>query len=300
MHPTTTVVDDQRYAPIAAEDRERFTRDGLLLIPGALDAEQWNRTVITVNRIYDEEYAAGRLRPDGSLHLLGAIDRDPALVDLLDHPATFRYVWGLLGWNVYTHHNHVDVHPGFQPDVQVPWNWHQDGYRQNADVDEAVRPMLSLKVAFVLSDLSLPARGATRVIRGSHVHNTLAGRPPRANDPYREPDGAEDIVAHAGDAFVFDRRLWHSRSVNVSALTRKMVFIGYTYRWIRPLDETDYRRDPAWFAGLSPLRRQLLGGGADHANYWGVRPDGWVDEDIPLRRELAARALLDGGAPHLR
>ena len=45
---------------------------------------------------------------------------------------------------------------------------------------------------------------------------------------------------------------------------------------------------------------RLLGDGPDRANYWGVDQGGWVDEHIPLRRELAMRGLLDGSRPYLR
>lgn len=296
----STMEDEARYTPIADAERAAFARDGFLLVPGALTADLWTRAVAATERVYAEEARAGRLRPDRSLHLLGMFDRDPAFLDLLDCPASFRYVWSLLGWNIYSHHNHVDVHPGHQPDEQSPWNWHQDGYRQNSDVDATPRPMLSLKVAFVLSDMSQSCRGATKIIKGSHEWNTLPGRPARAEDRYDEPAGGQEIIARPGDAFIFDRRLWHSRSVNTSPLTRKVVFIGYAHRWIRPLDEIDYRRDPEWFARLSPVRRQLLGAGADNASFWGVGQDGWIDTTIPLRTELAGRNLLDSSQPYLR
>lgn len=294
------VKDAGTYMRISDADRDAYNRDGFLLIPGALSPDLLARAEAAADRVYVEESYADRLRPDKSLHLLGMLDRDPVFLDLLDNPVTFRYVWNLIGWNVYSHHNHLDVHPGDQPPQHVPWNWHQDGYRQNADVDTDPRPMLSLKVGFVLSDLSATSRGATKIIKGSHIANTLAGRPERSDEPYDEPTGAEEIVARAGDAFVFDRRLWHSRSLNVSSVTRKMVFIGYTHRWIRPLDETNYQRDPSWFSTLSPLRQQLLGAGCDNANYWGVEQSGWIDKNIPLRVELANRGLLDGSLPYMR
>lgn len=308
MRPTDTVATvakgtpgpSAKYEPISAPDRASFERDGFVLVRGALDADARQRVCAAVDRVYAEERAAGRLRPGGALHLMGMLHRDRALLDLVDHPATFRYVWSLLGWNVYTHHNHVDVNPGEPAPGRAPWNWHQDGYRQNSDIDAGVRPMLSLKVGFVLSDLSVPGRGATRIIPGSQVANTLAGRPARAEDPYAEPSGAQEIIARPGDAFVFDRRLWHSRSVNRCDVIRKMVFVGYTHRWIRPLDEVDYRNAMPGFESLSPLRRQLLGDGTDHANFWGVDTGGWIDQSIPLRAELAERGRLDGSRPCLR
>ena len=75
-------------------------------------------------------------------------------------------MWGLAGWNIYTHHNHLDVTPPALEPEKPYWGWHQDGYRQNSDpetLDTGVpRPMFSLKVAYVLSDLSQTGRGASK------------------------------------------------------------------------------------------------------------------------------------------
>lgn len=289
-----------RYEPISEADRRRFQEQGWLLIPGALDAGTHRRMVNAVDSVYAEEERAGGLRPDRSLHLLGFFSRNPEFAELLDYPTTFRYVWNLLGWNIYSHHNHIDVNPPVRDPGRLPWNWHQDGYRQNSDVDAVPRPMFSLKICYVLSDLSETGRGATQIIPGSHLNNELAGRPAKPTDPYVNPPGAVEIQAEAGDAFVFDRRLWHSRSLNTSDIVRKLVFVGYTHRWIRPLDEPRYHPDDNWQSGLSAIRRQLLGSGPDNANYWGIKQDGWIDDDIPLRAELRRRGVLDGSEPYLR
>ncbi|GAA1684130.1 hypothetical protein GCM10009765_36910 [Fodinicola feengrottensis] len=300
-----TIDDDVRavsstgYERISKSEREQFQEQGWLLIPNALESTMQKRLVRAVDKVYQEEANAGGLRADKSLHLLGFFARDPMFAELLDYPSTFRYVWSLLGWNIYSHHNHIDVNPPITEPVAPFWNWHQDGYRQNSDIDAAVRPMLSLKVCFVLSDLG-KGSGATQIIPGSHLNNELAGRPAKPGDPVITPPGAVSIEAKAGDAFIFDRRLWHSRSVNVSSVTRKLVFVGYTHRWIRPLDEERYHPDPHWQRILTPVQQQLLGNGPDHANFWGVRQDGWIDNDIPLRAELRARGLLDGSEPYLR
>src|SRR5207249_1451012 len=115
---------------------------------------------------------------------------------------------------------------------QRTWRWHQDGGRQNLETETFPRPLLSVKVAYVLSDLSEPGRGATRIIPGSHRRNHLA-RPEHPELGFEDPAGAVEVTAAPGDAFIFDRRLWHAPSTNLSLVTRKMLFVGYTYRWIR-------------------------------------------------------------------
>lgn len=288
------------YEPISEAERQQFAKEGWLLIRNALSEDMRRRVELAVDRVYEEEARANRLRPDKSIHVMGFMDRDPVFPELLDYPTTFPYIWGLLGWNIYTHHNHIDVNPPISDTGKPFWNWHQDGYRQNSDIDMTPRPMLMVKICYVLSDLSETGRGSTKIIPGSHLNNTLEGRPEHPDDPIIEPPGAIEIQANPGDAFIFDRRMWHSRSVNLSNITRKMVFIGYTYRWIRPLDETTYNPQEEWFQRLSPVRQQLLGAGPDNANFWGVRQDGWIDQEIPLRAALASRGLLNPKIPYLR
>lgn len=290
------------YEPISEADRKEFYDQGFLLLRQVLTERHRAALEAAVDRVYAEEAAAGRTSDDGTLHLLGFVTRDALFADLLTHPTTFPYVWGLLGWNIYTHHNHLDVTPPAREPERPYWGWHQDGYRQNSDPeswDGSPRPMFSLKVAYVLSDLSRTGRGATKVIPASHLRNTLA-RPADTSRPHPDPEGTVEITARPGDAFVFDRRLWHSRSTNLSTITRKMLFVGYTYRWIRPLDEPPLDRAGRWWADRTPVQRQLLGEGSHTANYWGVGWDGYVDETIPLRAELRRRGLLDRSVPWLR
>jgi ectoine hydroxylase-related dioxygenase (phytanoyl-CoA dioxygenase family) len=118
------------------------------------------------------------------------------------------------------------------------------------------------------------------VMPGSHVRNTLP-RPADDDESFREPEGAEPVLAPAGSAVVFDRRLWHARGENRSDVTRKALFVGYTYRGIRP-------REDLWspeHARLSPVRRQLLGASTGELGYW--LPS---DEDVPLRAIQGARS----------
>jgi ectoine hydroxylase len=237
-----------------------FERDGYAIVEDALDADTVARLTTAVDRVWSEE------RVDGTaLHLLGFLGRDPAFLDLVDHPAAFPLVHGVLGWNIYAYHCHLDVHPPLEEPPR--WRWHQDGGRQNVEL-ESPRPRLSVKVAYFLTDVESREQGALLVVPGSHRRDALCTQ--------HEPADATPLLVRAGSAVVFDRRLWHARGDNVSERTRKVLFYGYTYRWIRPRD--DLGLTAAQLAAVDPVRRQLLGAGTSAIGYWIP-----TEADVPLR-----------------
>lgn len=280
----------QAAEAVSLEQLREFEERGLLVIPNALSPQLLERLADVHDRIYREEEEAGRLSADGSLHLLAFVDRDELYAELLDLPATFRLVCTILGWNIFMYHCHLDVHPPTSASTPLRWRWHQDGGRQNLEAEaEPTRPRLSVKVAYFLSDVSEPGRGNLTVVPGSHTRNTLP-RPEGTDVVLEHPVGAEPICAAAGSAVILDRRLWHARGDNHSNTTRKVLFMAYTYRWIRPRD--DHRLDPAWWNRLSPVRRQLLGASTSVKGCW--LPS---DEDAPLRACLEERGLLQRSRP---
>ncbi|MDQ3709670.1 MAG: phytanoyl-CoA dioxygenase family protein [Actinomycetota bacterium] len=279
---------------MTADQRRAFEELGYLVVPGAIPPVLLDQLRVAVDQVCDEERRAGRLGPASSLHLLGFLGRHEAFLELLDLPATFPLVWTLLGWNIYVYHSHLDVHPPAPVDTTPVWGWHQDGGRQNLELETAPRPMLSLKVAFWLSDVSQPGRGNTLVIPGSHHRNGLPRPDDREHDSAR-PAGAVELLAKPGDAVLLDRRLWHSRSVNGSAWTRRALFLAFTYRWVRERDQHDSGCSPTQWAALSPIRQQLLGKGADPESFWGLG-----DDRVPLYDYLRIRGLLDMERPSHR
>jgi ectoine hydroxylase-related dioxygenase (phytanoyl-CoA dioxygenase family) len=264
--------------------RRTFERDGLLHLPAALRPDEVDRLDLAVERVW----RAHRDRPPGrgveALHLLAFVGLDEAFLQLLDHPVTLPIVVDLLGWNIFMYHCHLDVHPPESPETEPRWMWHQDGGRQNLDLETDPRPRMSVKVAYFLSDCGEPGRGNFRVIPGSHRRNTLprvGGEGAEDEGAGVDPDGAVPVLAQPGDAVIFDRRLWHMRSRNLSDVTRRALFTAYTYRWIRPRDDLQVR--PELAASITPLRAQLLGGGAGAIGHW--MPEA---ADAPLR-ELSPR-----------
>ena len=231
--------------------RDDFERDGFVIVPGVLRNAQLRRLEAAADRVWAVEAGSA-----GPLHRLAFAGLDDAFLELLDHPRCLRRVTAVLGENIYVYHCHLDIHPP-EPAGEPRWRWHQDGGRQNVEL-ESPRPRLSVKVAYFLTDVPSAEYGALRVVPGSHNRDTL----PRD----REPAGAIPVLVERGSAVIFDRRLWHARGDNLSNRTRKALFYGYTHRWIRPRDELTL--PPDRLARLTPLRRQLLGFADDTSDYW--------------------------------
>jgi ectoine hydroxylase len=263
----------QRIGTIAEADEARiaaFERDGYVVVEDALAPREVVELAAAVDDVWHRRRPTEAER-SSPLHLLAFLGEDPRFVELVDHPATLPLIARILGFNIHCYHCHLDVTPPADHLGPPTWEWHQDGTGQNTDL-EVPRPRLSVKVAYFLSDVSAPGAGNLRVIPGSHRRDTLR----RPSDGGVDPPGAISLCVRPGTAVLFDRRLWHSRSVNRSSRTRRALFYAYTYRWIRPRDEPSLSPDA--IASLTPVRAQLLGVSTRTIGYWLPRPD-----EIPLR-----------------
>lgn len=290
-----TTATKAEVAPLTPQQRADFDRDGFLMIRGALDSDEVARYSDALDRVYQEEKAADRLSPEGSMHKLSAATSVPEMAELLNHPKTFHYVWSMIGWNFHVYHSHVDVHPPIQGKRPFRFEWHQDGGRQNRELETDPRPMLSVKLAYFFSDLTEPGRGNTKIVPGSHKWNRIDG-PPRRDVEWPDPPGAIEVTGEAGDVLFFDRRIWHARSDNYSDLTRRVAFFGFTPRWIRARDEVEDLPNRPWWNDLDPVQQQLLGGFAETGDHgWGHYPD-----QTPVYQWLKERDLLDPEYPPLK
>jgi len=256
------------------EERAAFETDGLLYIENALSPRMLDELTLAVDGLYEQGLANGAA-PDKTMFIPNFIPSSPLFADLVDYERILPKVWGLLGWNIYLYHAHAIVTPpsGSEPN-DATFGWHQDSGRVNLEMESHPRPRLSLEVAYFLSDTSKEMRGNFWVVPRSHLMDELE----RPADGHGQPQGAVPVLAKPGTAVFFDRRLWHTASPNWSDITRKVLFYGYGYRWIRTKD--DMTVDSLWEAG-TPIRRQLLG--------WAVNANGRytpTDEDVPLREWL--------------
>lgn len=267
---------------LTEDERRQFDETGLLTVENALSSDQIAALTARTDAVYETKVAAGH-DPTTALFYPNFIPDDPMFADLVDHDKILPKVWGLLGWNIYLYHAHLIVTPpSGKPRDEKTFGWHQDSGRVNQEMESHPRPRLSLKVAYFLSDTSEEGRGNFWVIPGSQNDDELT----RPADGVGQPKGAVPVLAKPGTAVFFDRRLWHTASPNWSDVTRKILFFGYGYRWIRTKD--DMTVQSLWETS-DPIRRQLLGAGTNANGYYSP-----TDADVPLRGWLREHSPEEG------
>lgn len=271
------------------ERREFFETKGYLVVPGALDAA----TVASLTAAIDRHADRFRDPQFPNLNVADILGLDEAFLDLMDCPRVFSKIWGILGWNIWVNHSHFNVNP---PSAPAPagqpfyYGWHRDGGSIRADVPGDPAPLLSVKVAFYLTDV--PADGGpTWIIEDSH----LASSSP---DKYSVPPGAKPVPVTKGTAIIFSNRVVHSfQSPNTAGIIRKAAFITYAYRWLQPVDRSTHEH---LRGKTDPVRQQLLGltttyPTKDLASKGRSGRYYPMEEDVPLRGRL--RELLGPDAP---
>ena len=247
-----------------------------------------DRLADAVDRLEAEYRPLRNLGPAQPFNHLDCIGYDDAFLELLEWPKTIARVIDILGWHIQLYHSHLIVTPSLAADHEpqpARLHWHQDSGRLNLDLESNPRPRVSLKVGFFLTDTSEPDRGNFHIVPGSHLCNALE----LPEDGAEHPD-ATPVCARAGDAVFFDRRLWHAAGRNRSDMTRKVIFLGYSYRWLRPRDDMTVDR---YLEDADPIRRQLLG--ASPTGGFGYTSPS--DEDVPLRAWLVEHLGEDAVVP---
>lgn len=252
---------------------DTFNNDGYLVVEDALSPEMVQRLTQAVDRIGDEERERKDLDPHQLLDKFRVVIEDDIFLELLDWPKTFPLVWDILGWNIQLYISHLIIYPPEREKVELgTGGWHQDGGRPVREM-ERPQPRLSLKISYWLNDVDSPSNGAMQIIPGSHKLDAL---PPSSD---LDDEHVLDLCVKAGTAVLFDRRMWHRRGLNTSNTSRKVLFFGYSYRWLRGLDFNLMPEDV--LKKCDPIRRQLLGDGADIKGWW--QP---TEADVPLRTWL--------------
>ncbi|UUZ79058.1 phytanoyl-CoA dioxygenase family protein [Paenibacillus sp. P26] len=230
---------------------EQFNREGYLLLKGILPADQVTRLNKAVDEIIAQE-------PDAlAYNIYNSVERHDEIASLIDQPTLLPLIVHLLGYNIQSHISHLTIRRPNPGDVKTETNsfinWHQDGPHPQFPAIGCVTSTYYIKTCYILSDMSEPDRGNTKVIPGSH---SRPYRPETENVRDAVPDEVQ-VCGEPGDVFVFAQNLWHAGAPNRSTFTRRQLFLGYSPLWMRPID---YRTaSERLLRDASPIRKQLLG-----------------------------------------
>ncbi len=275
---TTPASQTMGYTTLTSEQKEFFENNGYLRIKNALPSEVVAELDAAIDEIYADEEREGRLEERGKLNIRNCFTRHDAFFKLLDWPDTVPLAWGILNWNIELNTSNLIVvppQPGPAPEF-ASRGLHRDGGTSHQEMQEP-HPRILLKIAYAISDQSDPTTGATILVPGS---NRLVGKLPVDPDTGKA-FGAISMNVKAGDAFIFEQRTWHGIGHNSTEQARKTIFMGYAFRWVKPMDYITMPQE--LIAKCNPIQKQLLGVVGDPLGYYLPK-----DEDVPLR------ALVEG------
>ncbi len=235
----------------------KFDEEGYAIVRHALDREAVDRLTEAADRLVDSDLQSCRqIRDRGNYDgFRNCLALDETFLSLLLNEIVFPMVVQFLGayLHLLTSHlifKHPDP-PGTPPARRHP-TWHRDYGRLTADLGQAAVPRAMIKCAYCLTDLTESNSGQTLVAPGSNLLREVLEVPDEG-----DPAGALEPKLEPGDCLLFENRTWHAGGANLSDRTRKVVMIGYGYRWTAPID---YKRQPDELLDkATPIERYLLG-----------------------------------------
>lgn len=251
------------FTPLKPEQRRSFDEDGFLVVRNCLDAESVERLIAAGDRLADSFLKKPELfdRPEyNHLDLRPGLLREEALFDLVTNATTVPLIVQLLSPNIHLHSTALIYKRPESPNAP-PFRrgWHRD-IRIPKDLGHRALPMVGIKICYCLTDFQQPYSGMTLMARGTHRTTGPLAIPKDRVDPADVE--ACDLRLKAGDALLFENRIFHTAAPNRSDRTAKVVIYGYAYRWMKPevyLDVPDKRH----LEKADPIAWQLLGGYRD-------------------------------------
>jgi ectoine hydroxylase-related dioxygenase (phytanoyl-CoA dioxygenase family) len=251
------------FVPLTSDQQRAFADDGFLVVPNALDREMVDRILNEADTLADPFLRKPLIadKPEyNHLDLRRGLLKQKALYALVSHSATVSLIVQLLGPNIHLHSTTVIYKRPENPDAPTfRRGWHRD-IRMARDLGHDRLPLAGVKVCYCLTDFQDANSGMTLMARGTHLRSEPLRIPKGAVDPV----DAEvcDLKLKAGDALLFEHRVFHTAASNRSDRTSKVVIYGYSYRWMRPevyLESPDEQQ----LLQADPITRQLLGGYRD-------------------------------------
>lgn len=251
------------FVPLTAEQRQSFDEDGFLVVRDVLDRETVEQLVEAGDRrakaflnkpelLEKEEYNHLDLRP--------GLLKEKHFLSLLAHSPTVPLVVQLLSPNIQLHSLAlIYKRPVNSEGTPFRRGWHRD-IRIPKDLGHRDLPRVGIKICYCLTDFHKPNSGMTLFARKSHMHD----EPLKIRTDAIDPEDVEvcDLTLNAGDAVLFENRIFHTAAPNRSDRVSRVLMYGYAYRWLKPEVYLE-TPDEELLRKSDPITRQLLGGYRD-------------------------------------
>ncbi|MFT4927443.1 MAG: ectoine hydroxylase [Phenylobacterium sp.] len=251
------------FSQLSEQQRASFDKDGFLVIPNALDSEQVSALTDITDckaRAFLDKYDVPSKAEYNQLDFRPGLLKYPATIDLVSNPKTIPLVVQLLSPNIHLHSTALIYKRPSDPNLApMRRGWHRD-IRIPRDLGHANLPRVGIKVCYCLTDFQQNDDGLTLLARGTQHWDG----PLEMAKGEIDPIGVDvcDLKLNAGDAFIFDNRIYHTASPNRSDRVSKVLIFGYSYRWMKAEIYLD-NPDPNKLRQHDPVTRQLLGGYLD-------------------------------------
>ncbi len=286
------------------QDQERkFEEQGFITLESFLMPDEWKRLSAAADEVVERIQKEGGQSQETHFQVRNALAQHDAFLDLIDHPRILPLVVDAIGWNIQIRTTHLDYRPPYPQDIRAGsigtgqgsdqqagyrnLKWHPDLASPELFLAPSLDgrlPFMEIKVFYTLFDMTQSGCGNLWLVPGSYK------RPPSELHAMKNLVPAEqslELKLPAGSAVLWRTATWHCVGPNQSQQTRKIMHVGYHYRWLRP---TEYiEQSPELLARSSPIRQQLLGALPSDKNPLGNNPEiapssqYWNTADLPLR-----------------
>lgn len=228
-----------------------FNEKGYLILRNVLSEEKVKKLNLAIDEILLEE------EESLSYNIYNSVDRHTEIASLIDEPTILPLMVQLLGYNIQLHISHLTIrkpNPNNEKTATNSFiNWHQDGPHPQFPKINGVTSTYYIKACYILSDMSEPNRGNTKVIPKSHIQPFN----PNNLDVNQKMEDEIQICGSPGDVFIFPQNIWHAGAPNHSNFTRRQLFMGYSPIWMRPIDY--HVPSDKLLKNATPIQKQLLG-----------------------------------------
>lgn len=214
--------------PLTDAQRILFESNGFLTIRAALDPAELSQVQSAAERAeagWREDTSRPGIRSAALEQVQAPIEFDDVILNLLWHPNTFPIVRALIGDDVMMIDNDLFITPPKTPHTHADWH-HDVGM---AGVYHP-RSLMMLKVFFLLTDVNEDS-GGTAMVPGSHRFPEDFAFP-KVADPKSMP-GSIQMRGKAGDAYLFNGRVFHCAVNNDSDRPRKVLIFNYGHFWMK-------------------------------------------------------------------